>query len=281
MSVTTEPARQRTAPPPRPGRVAAGVSRPIRRVWRYVRVLVPAAALWYLLAIATDNPLTLPSPVPVAQALGDLFSGGALLSSAGASLTRLAIGYAAAVVVCVPLGIAMGLSSTVRFLVDPIIEILRPISGIAWIPLALILFGVGNSIVIFIIFYGAAFPLIINTIAGIREVDENLVNAARTFGASRMAIVVNVVLPGALPTILVGARIAAGTAWMSLVAAELVGASSGLGFSIQYYRSLLMTSNMIGFVVVIGFLGLLTNVVLLGLQRWLTPWAMDQRASTR
>lgn len=109
--------------------------------------------------------------------------------------------------------------------------------------------------------------------------DENLLRAARTFGTSRAATVVHVAIPGALPTILVGARIAAGTGWMSLVAAELVGASSGLGFSIEYYRSLVMAPSMIGFVVVIGFLGMLTNAVLLAVQRVVTPWAHNGEVS--
>lgn len=246
---------------------------PLRTSWKFARVLVPAVAVWHLVSLAVGNPIIMPSPVAVGQGLLDLHQQGTLLPSVGASVTRLAVGYGLAAAVCVPLGLLMGLSSTLRFIVDPVVELLRPISGIAWIPLALVILGVGNSLVVFIIFYACAFPLLLNTIAGIRGVDQHLVQAARSFGTSRPVIVGNVVLPGALPTILVGARTAAGTGWMSLVAAELVGTDVGVGFSIEYHRQLLMSPPMFGSIVMVGILGLLTNAALLGLQQWLTPWA--------
>lgn len=249
------------------------VSGRVRKVWLYLRAIVPALVLWQVVAIAVANPIILPSPVAVVQGLIDLLVGGPLLPAIGASVMRLIVGYGVAAVICIPLGLFMGLSRTLRFLVDPIVEVLRPISGIAWIPLALVLLGVGNSLVIFIIFYGCAFPMLLNTIAGVRQVDEHLVQAAKTFGVSRVGVIRSVVIPSALPMILVGARTAAGTGWMSLVAAELVGTSIGVGFSIEYYRQLLMSPYMFGSIVMIGFLGLMTNAGLRGLQRWLTPWA--------
>lgn len=276
MSVTTpRAAGDRQTPTPPIGGIlrTTSVVRRMNPVWKYMRVLVPAIGVWYLVALTTNNLVILPSPFDVAKALVGLCRDGSLLDSVSISMQRLGLGFGVAVVTCVPLGLAMGLSETLGSLVDPIVEILRPISGIAWIPLALILFGVGETLVVFIIFYGCAFPLIVNTVSGVRQVDRHLIEAARTFGVSRRTIITNVVLPGALPTILTGARIAVGSGWMSLVAAELVGAHSGLGFSVQYYNSLLMTPKMIGFIVMIGFLGMLWNVALVALQRRLTPWA--------
>lgn len=250
--------------------------RRLRKVWLYFRAIVPALTLWQVVAIAVDNPIILPSPVAVAQGLVDLLVGGSLLPAIGASVGRLVVGYGFAALVCIPLGILMGLSTVARSLIDPIVEVLRPISGIAWIPLMLVLLGVGNSLVVFIIFYGCVFPILLNTIAGVRQVDEYLVQAARTFGASRRVVISRVVIPSALPMILVGVRTAAGTGWMSLVAAELVGTSVGVGFSIEYYRQLLMSPYMFGSIVMVGFLGFLTNIALRGLQRWLTPWAVKE-----
>lgn len=265
---------------PRATAVVQGTARPRHRAgavghaaWRYVRILVPAAALWYLIARWVGNEVILPTPVSVAGALAGAFGDGSLQSSVGVSLARLGIGFGIAVAVGLPVGVAMGLSTTARFLIDPLVELVRPISGIAWIPLALLLFGVGNSIIIYIIFYGCLFPILVNSVAGVRDVDEHLIQAARTLGLGWSRITSMVVLPGALPTILTGARIGIGTGWMSLVAAELVGAHSGLGFSVQYFSTVLRTPLMIGYIVVIGVLGLLTNLVLVGLQRLVTPWA--------
>lgn len=245
-------------------------------IWRYVRILVPAAAVWYLLARWLDNEVILPTPIAVGQSLVAAVQDGSLQASIVVSLMRLGIGFGIATLVGLPLGAAMGLSNTVRFLVDPVIELLRPISGIAWIPLALLLFGVGNAIIVYIIFYGCLFPIVLNSVAGVRDVDDHLIQAAKALGLRRARIIMMVILPGALPTILTGVRIATGVGWMALVAAELVGAHSGLGFSVQYYSTVLRTPLMMGYIVVIGILGMITNVILLGIQRLLTPWAPSE-----
>ena len=246
-------------------------------VFRYLRTMVPVVLLWQLLALAVGNPAVLPPPLEVARGLVDLVSSGELATGVLASLGRLAVAYGLAVLVCVPLGVLLGASTLARDLVDPVVELLRPISGIAWIPLALILFGIGNELVVFIIFYGAAFPLVLNTVDGVRQMDRSLTAAAYTFGLNRVNRLVHVTLPAALPTILVGCRIAMGTAWMSLIAAELVGAPTGIGFSVEWYRELLMTPKMIASVLVIGLLGFLSDLLLRTLIRSLTPWAVDVR----
>ncbi len=258
------------------GRRPARLARPGVALWRYARTLIPAAIVWYLIAQLVSNEIVLPTPVAVVRALVGAAGDGSLQASIVVSLIRLGVGFGVATVLGLVLGVSMGLSSTIRFLVDPLVELLRPISGIAWIPLALLLFGVGNSIIVFIIFYGCLFPVVLNSIAGVREVDDHLVQAAQTMGVGRLRTVAMVILPGALPTILTGVRIGTGVGWMALVAAELVGAHSGLGFSVQYYSTVLRTPLMMGYIVVIGILGLVTNLVLLGLQRLLTPWAVSE-----
>lgn len=248
----------------------------VGRFLQYLAILLGIVVSWVLAARITANEIIMPSPGSVAEALVDASRDGTLWDAAQTSLTRLAMGYGIAVLVCVPLGVAMGLSRTARALLDPIVELTRPISGLAWIPLALLLFGVGDTLVVFIIFYGAIFPIVVNTAAGIRDVDQHLVAASKTFGVSKLTTFFHVMLPGALPTILVGLRTASGTAWMSLVAAELVGGSAGLGFSLNYNRELLMSNLMVGYILAIAGLGFLTNLLLRSIEKRATPWAQEQ-----
>lgn len=245
--------------------------------FRYLRTMAPVVLLWHLLSAGVGNPAVLPPPLVVFGGLVELVTSGELAQGVLASLSRLAVAYLLAVLVCVPLGVLLGASTIARELIDPVIELLRPISGIAWIPLALILFGVGDALVVFVIFYGAAFPLVLNTVDGVRRMDRSLTAAARTFGLSRANRLLHVTLPASLPTILVGCRIAMGTAWMSLIAAELVGAPTGIGFSVEWYRELLMTPKMIASVLVIGLLGFLSDLLLRLLIGRVTPWAVDVR----
>ena len=239
----------------------------------YLRSLLALAVLWQLIAMVIGNHVILPQPWTVAVDLWKLVVDGEVFRSAAISIARLVVSFLLAGVIAIPLGLWMGLSPLANDLIDPIVELLRPISGIAWIPLALFIFGVGNELPIFIITYVAVFPFLLNTIAGVRAADRTLIRAARTLGLSRGAIVRQVIVPGALPHILTGARIAGGAVWMALVAAELIGAPSGLGFAIEWYRQLLMTPKVIAFILVISVLGYLTDRALRYLQQRLTPWS--------
>ena len=149
----------------------------------------------------------------------------------------------------------MGLSRAWRDAFDLLVEMLRPIAGIAWIPLALFILGIGNRLPVFIMFYSAFFPLLIGTAAGVRNVDARLLAAAATMGVTGRARIRHVVLPAALPAIMVSLRLAVAASWTAVVAAELVGAPSGLGYAIEYYRSMLATPTVMAFIVVIGLLG--------------------------
>jgi len=151
---------------------------------------------------------------------------------------------------------------------------LRPISGIAWIPLALYMFGIGNTLPIFIIAYVVFFPVALNTAGGVRATDKVLVRAARTLGVGHRRILRYVILPGSLPSILTGVRLGATNAWLALIAAELVGAPAGLGFSIQWYGGILETPSMLAMIVMVSVFGLLTDIGFRLLQRKLTPWAV-------
>lgn len=239
----------------------------------YLRTMAVFLVVWHLGAVWIGRPVLLPTPLQAAQAFVQLARDGDLTGNALTSLRRLGISFCLAGLVGIPLGLAMGLSRLVGVLLDPVVELLRPISGIAWIPLGLFLVGVGDELPILIMFYGAVFPFILNSMAGVRGVDARLVQAAQTLGVGRWTVFRHVVLPAALPGILVGARLAAGNAWMAMVAAELIGAPSGLGFAVEWYRELLMTPKVLAFIFLIGFLGYLVDRVLRACQRRLTPWA--------
>ena len=230
-------------------------------------------ALWYAFYAWNANPLQLPSLLRVIGALGNLAVSGEVLEHALISTARLSVALLLATVLAVPLGFIMGLSSTANAFIDPLVELLRPISGIAWIPLGLFIFGVGDTLPVFIMVYVAFFPILLNTIAGVRQVDRKLVAAARTMGINRNAMLRHVIVPAALPTVMVGFRLAFAGAWAAIVAAELIGAPSGLGFAIEWYRQLLMTPKVYAFIMVIGVVGYLCDLALRSLQKVLTPWA--------
>ena len=244
-----------------------------RRWFVALRSFAAFIAVWYLAFLWNGNPIQLPSPLRVATAIWQLATSGELFEHAAISTTRLVIALVVATLIAVPLGFLMGRSRRADRFIDPVVELLRPISGIAWIPLGLFIFGVGDVLPVFIMVYVAFFPLLLNTIAGVRGVDPRLVNAANTMGVTKRALMRHVVIPAALPTIMVGFRLAFAGAWAAVIAAELIGAPSGLGFAIEWYRQLLMSPKVFAFIVVIGVVGYLCDLALRALQRRLTPWA--------
>jgi ABC-type nitrate/sulfonate/bicarbonate transport system permease component len=229
--------------------------------------------VWELAARWTGNPVLLPSPLRVLGAIWRLALDFELFEHAAISLTRMLLSVALAAAIAIPLGLLMGRSKLIEDLVDPLIEILRPISGIAWIPLALFLFGVGHALPTFIMFYTAFFPIVIGTIAGVHGVDRRLIDAARTMGVPEPVIILRVVLPAALPSILVALRLGVAAGWTAVVAAELVGAPSGVGYAVEWYRELLMTPKVMAFIAMIGLLGYLCDASVRQLQIRLAPWA--------
>lgn len=241
-------------------------------VTRYVVSLGSFVLLWHMAALYVGKPNTLPRPdVVFVQALQVLASG-ELLSHVASTVRRLLAGFFLACAAGIPLGLLIGLSRTLEAYVTPVIEMLRPISGIAWIPLGLYLFGIGEALPHFIIFYGAIFPIVVNTAGAVKLVDRKLVDAALTLGASRSMVVREVILPASLPMIFVGARLGLGVGWMAVIASELVGAPSGLGYMIEWNRTMLMSSRVLVGVFTIGFIGYLMDWGLRRAALAATPW---------
>ncbi|HEV3485447.1 MAG TPA: ABC transporter permease, partial [Vicinamibacterales bacterium] len=188
-------------------------------------------ALWHTAVVATGTAI-FPSPMEVAKGTIDLLQRGLLWSYIGDSLLRVAIGYALAALLGVPLGLLLGWLTPLARAVNPLIQMLRPISPLAWMPLAVIWFGVSNLAPIFLIFLASFFPVVVATMNGVRNVPPMFVQAGRNFGLGTPALIARVILPAVLPRILVGLRIAFGVAWLVLVAAEMIAVDSGLGYLI-------------------------------------------------
>jgi len=215
----------------------------------------------------------MPAPTTIAVTAAGMIASGELFYHMIASLKRevFAFLFAAA---AIPLGIAMGWWRQVYSQVNPVMEILRPIPPLAWIPLSILWFGLGDEQNEFIIFLGMFFPILVNTIVGVKNIDPNLVRAARSLGAPEHKVLMRIVLKGALPQIITGVRIGLGVGWMALVAAELVGASSGLGFLINDARSMLRTDTITVGMLTIGLIGLLIDTAIRVLSRRLLPWSL-------
>jgi NitT/TauT family transport system permease protein len=192
---------------------------------------VAIVALWAW-AVHASGTRVFPSPLQVARGIGELARRGLLLPYLRDSLARVGAGYLAAVICGVPLGMWMGRSPTVSAIGNPVVQLLRPISPIAWIPVAIVFFGVGNLAPVFLVFLGALFPIVVTAQTGVATVPPMYLRAARNFGLSPTAMALRVLLPAALPQILSGLRIALGIAWLVVVAAEMIAVDSGLGYLI-------------------------------------------------
>jgi ABC-type nitrate/sulfonate/bicarbonate transport system permease component len=247
-----------------------------------LRLILPFGliVLWYVFTelVPLFHPALLPSPVAVVRMFVRLLLSGELFTNIQASLLRIFYANAAALAIGIPLGLAMGLSRKVEHLLDGILSTIRPIPPLAWVPLAILWLGIGTLSVIFITFLAAFFAVLLNTIVGARSVDRSHLRAAQSLGASRRRIMTHVILPTVAPYIFTGFQIAIGVSWMSIVAAELIAASSGLGYMITYYREVLRTDAIIVGMLTIGAIGLLMDVATRRLEAWLLPWRKDRRA---
>jgi NitT/TauT family transport system permease protein len=193
-------------------------------------VALVVAAWW--IAVAVTHSLIFPTPAQVVTGTLELVEDGTLWRHIGASLFRVAAGFLLAVIVAVPLGLWMGWVRGAFRTLNPLVQLLRPISPIAWIPLAILWFGVGDASPIFLIFLSSVFPLVVQTAAGVHTIERQYLQAAENFGVSRAKLFFQVVIPAALPQIIVGMRVALGVAWLVVVAAEMIALHSGLGYLI-------------------------------------------------
>ncbi len=250
------------------------------------RLLTPALLpLLLLLAWHVGVKLTatrlIPLPQDVALMLYDFAFGGiyddafsqTLHLHLWKSLTRVYGGFFAAALVAIPLGLLVGRIKLIRELVDPTLQLLRPVPVTAWLPLSMIFFGIGANAAIFLVFLGAFYPIVFNTIFGVRSVDERLFEAAAMLGCKGSSLFRQVVLPAALPAILNGLRLGHGFAWILIVVGEMTGVQEGLGAVIMDGRMLSRTELVIAGMVVIGVAGFATDRLLVALNNRLLKWS--------
>ena len=226
---------------------------------------------WETAARVARNAILVPSPATVWRALVAM-RGSELPSDIAASIIHLVAGYVSGAALGLVLALVAGSSKWFAAVIDPFAEFLRPISPIAWIPLAILMFGVGGGVPVFLIFYAALFPIFVGTLDGIRRVDPALVNAARALGASRAMLARRVIFPAALPSIFAGARLSLGVAWMALVAGEIVGGDAGIGWRILWYQEFFQMDRVLGAILIVGALGLAADMLLQALQRRVLRW---------
>jgi NitT/TauT family transport system permease protein len=226
------------------------------------RLLLPSGVAlavlttWHFAVIATATKI-FPSPLDVFKGLGDIPHLGAYIAD---SLFRVACGYGGAVLIGVPVGLALGWWTPLARAANPLIQMLRPISPLAWMPLAVIWFGVSNVAPIFLIFLASFFPIVLATMNGVRNVPPMYIQAGRNFGLSTGALLSRVVFPAVLPRIVVGLRIAFGVAWLVLVASEMIAVESGLGYMIIDARNAGKRYDLVvGGMLLIGVIGLLLD----------------------
>jgi NitT/TauT family transport system permease protein len=266
-----------------------------RERWREIAVgmVAPLAALLLWQAVAMNgwvNPQVLPAPLDVGRKWvayllplvpyeqyteGGWWSwalSGELPIDIHTSMVRVVLGFGIGAALALPLGLAMGASRSVYAWMNPLVQILRPIPPIAYIPLAILWFGLGNPPAVFLIALGAFFPVLMNTIAGVRHVDGIYLRAARNLGAGGVTLFLRVILPASVPYILSGVRIGIGTAFIVVIVSEMIAVNNGLGFRILEAREYFWSDKIIAGMITIGMLGLAIDIAMNRLNNYLLRW---------
>ncbi|NVH62889.1 taurine ABC transporter permease TauC [Pseudomonas simiae] len=260
---------------------AAHAPIPVRRSlstrWISLSTLVALLIIWWAVtATGVIEPLFLPPPSAVLQKGWLLATTGYMDSTLwqhlNASLSRIGLGLGFAVLTAVPVGIAIGSNRIARGILDPLIEFYRPIPPLAYLPLIVIWCGIGELSKVLLIYLAIFAPIAIATATGVRTVDPAKLRAAQSLGATRAQLIRHVILPSALPDILTGVRIGLGVGWSTLVAAELIAATSGLGFMVQSAAQFLVTDVVVLGILVIALIAFAMEMGLRALQRKLVPW---------
>lgn len=255
----------------------------IRRFLRGAVGLVVVLAAWQAMSMAYQLDQILPSPIAVAETIFRTLTlntesrwlyGPNIYVHLASSFARATVGFTLAASVAIPMGILVGRFRVLREFVDPVIRSLYPIPGIAWIPLAILWFGLGNTAVVFVVFIAEFFPLYFSTEAGVRSINPLLIDAARCYGAKRLTLLRRVVLPAATPNIITGMRIALGGAWRMIVAGEMLASQTGIGSVLTEARYQFRADDLMMAMVLISIVGYVTERLLVGtlekktIQKW-------------
>jgi NitT/TauT family transport system permease protein/taurine transport system permease protein len=245
--------------------------------WLTGAVLIVAVLLWQAISMAGVFPaFALPSPVAVWQAFVDIlrngYGGQSLIGDILISCFRIMIGFVGAVAIGVPIGLLMSRSKIFFDIIDPLLQFIRPVPPLAYIPLLVVWFGIGELPKAILILVGTIPVIIIGTMSGVKSTPPLRIAVARTLGATNAQIFRKIVLPSAMPEIFTAMRVGIGVAWTCLVAAELIAASSGLGWLVQFAGQALQVAVVIVGIVIIGVIGYAMELVIRKLENWIVPW---------
>lgn len=221
------------------------------------------------------NSFLLPAPKTVWRALLELWSGGDLTRHIAASASRVGVGYLLAVVIAVPVAILLAFASHLRMLINPVLEFMRQVPPLALMPLLMLWLGIGEAQKIGIIVLACFFPVFLGMRGGIAQVDPKLIEVGKVSGLTRLDIVSRIIIPSALPSLVIGLRIGLGYSWRALVGAELIASSAGLGYLITDAQDMARTDIVLAGILVIGFIGLIADYALKVLCRRLAPWIAE------
>lgn len=240
--------------------------------WR-VLLIVVILSFWETLSrMHLLNQLILPAPSTIFITFTHMSLSGELLIDIISSLKRVLIGFAIALFIGIPLGLFLGINKQAKSIVSPFINFFRPIPPIAWIPLAILWFGVGDHLSYFITMIAAFFPIFLNTLTGAENVSREHLDVARCFGANKFMVLFHVIIPSSLPHILSGIRVGIGFSWMAVVAAEIVTSFSGLGYLITVGQQMLRLDQVIVGMIAIGLMGLLMDNSLVLIKNKFVKW---------
>lgn len=231
----------------------------VRRALPSLAVLLLLTIVWWIVVLKSES-VIFPTPLQVVTGALELAQDGSLWEHISSSLIRVGIGFGLAMLVGVPVGLWLGRVDSAYITLNPLFQILRPISPIAWIPLAILWFGVGDVSPIFLIFLSSVFPMVLQTTAGVHTIDRRYLRAAANFGVPRSTLLTKVVIPAVLPQVIVGMRVGIGVAWLVVVAAEMIALRSGLGYMIMDSRNAGNRYDLvIAGMIIIGLIGLLLD----------------------
>lgn len=239
----------------------------------YIALFVILIALWQFASEkGLVNSIALPAPSTIVKRFIELVKDGSLLENLFISCRRVLTGYAVAAVSAVLLGILIGLSKHFKRMTDLIVQVMKPIPPISWIPLVILWFGIGEESKIFLIFIGGFFTILVNVVDGIRRIDVKLIELSNAMVIPRFKYIFQIVIPYAAPNIFTGLRVGLGQCWMCVVAAELVAASTGLGYMIMYARQFGQTDVVIVGMLMIGIIGKIMDSLLMSVENWVIKW---------
>lgn len=245
----------------------------LRKLIKNAVVIVALLLVWEAAPRLGLVDITFFPPVSeIAAAWWQLLLSGDLAEHTAASLSRSLGGFTLAILLAIPLGLAIGWWKPVSEYLNPLLELLRNTAALAILPVFILLLGLGETSKIAIVLYACAFPLLLNTISGVKNVDPLLIKSARSMGLTPVSLFRKVIIPAATPTIFVGIRQAGASSILVLVAAEMVGAKSGLGYLIQYAQFSFQITNMYAGIISISIIGLIINYLLVALEKRLTGW---------